>query len=183
MAHSSRAHGPSRWSSQAQLHHVIWDLSSPTRDRTCVPCIRRRILNRWTTREVPGRRFLTWVLWSCRQIAAEGGVTQRLDWAEHQRCVVSHISDSSLPFQVALFSPAEYPRLLIWCFRTLKRKEVEAASLQANPKMVINSTSSWRNGVKHIGREGVDGGHLWRKTATSTEYKDGKSSSQLLESL
>jgi len=77
-----------------------------------------------------------------RPDAAEGGVTQRLDWAEHQRCVISHISDSSLPFQVALFSPAEYPRLLIWCFRTLKRKEVEAASLQANPKMVINSTSS-----------------------------------------
>ena len=27
--------------------------SSPTRDRTCVPCIARRILNHWTTREAP----------------------------------------------------------------------------------------------------------------------------------
>ena len=27
--------------------------SSQTRDRTCVPCIGRRILNHWTTREVP----------------------------------------------------------------------------------------------------------------------------------
>ena len=31
----------------------MWDLSSPTRDRTCVPCIGRRILYYWTTREVP----------------------------------------------------------------------------------------------------------------------------------
>ena len=32
----------------------IWDLSSSTRDRTLTPCTRRRILNPWTTREVPG---------------------------------------------------------------------------------------------------------------------------------
>ena len=31
----------------------MWDLSSPTRDRTRVPCIGRRILYHWTTREVP----------------------------------------------------------------------------------------------------------------------------------
>ena len=31
----------------------MWDLSSPTRDRTHVPCIGRRILNHWTTRKVP----------------------------------------------------------------------------------------------------------------------------------
>ena len=30
----------------------MWDLSSPTRDRTRVPCIGRRILYHWTTREV-----------------------------------------------------------------------------------------------------------------------------------
>ena len=29
----------------------LWDLSSPTRDQTCVPCIGRWILNHWTTRE------------------------------------------------------------------------------------------------------------------------------------
>ena len=33
------------------LRHV--DLSSLTRDQTRVPCIGRRILNPWTTREVP----------------------------------------------------------------------------------------------------------------------------------
>ena len=50
----------------------IWDLSSPTRDQTCIPCIGRQILNHWTTREVPSMRtfkklssnilsFLAWV--------------------------------------------------------------------------------------------------------------------------
>ena len=29
------------------------DLSSPTRDRTCVPRIGRQILNHWTPREIP----------------------------------------------------------------------------------------------------------------------------------
>ena len=31
----------------------MWDLCSLTRNRTCIPCIARRILNHWTTREVP----------------------------------------------------------------------------------------------------------------------------------
>ena len=31
----------------------MWDLSSPTRDRTCNPCIGRRSLKHWTVREVP----------------------------------------------------------------------------------------------------------------------------------
>ena len=33
--------------------HGLWDLSSPTRDRTCNVCTGRRIRKRWTTREVP----------------------------------------------------------------------------------------------------------------------------------
>ena len=31
----------------------MWDLNSLTRDRTCSPCIRRQILNHWTTSKVP----------------------------------------------------------------------------------------------------------------------------------
>ena len=31
-----------------------WDLSSLTRDRTCIPCIGMQILYHWTTREVLG---------------------------------------------------------------------------------------------------------------------------------
>ena len=31
----------------------MWDLSSPTRDRTCTPCIEMQSLNHWTTKEVP----------------------------------------------------------------------------------------------------------------------------------
>ena len=35
----------------------MWDLSSQTRDETCLPCIGRWILNHWTTREVPALTF------------------------------------------------------------------------------------------------------------------------------
>ena len=45
--------GLSSCGAQAHFPLGMWDLSSPTRDRTCVPCIGRRILNHWTTREVP----------------------------------------------------------------------------------------------------------------------------------
>lgn len=38
---------------QALLLRNMWDLPSPTRDQTLVPCIGRQICNRWTTREVP----------------------------------------------------------------------------------------------------------------------------------
>ena len=31
----------------------MWDLSSPTRDRTRTPCIGRRSLNHWTSRDAP----------------------------------------------------------------------------------------------------------------------------------
>ena len=37
----------------AELPWGMCDLCSLTRDWTCVPCIGRRILNHWTTREVP----------------------------------------------------------------------------------------------------------------------------------
>ena len=35
----------------------MWDLSSPTRDRTCTPCSGRQSLNHWTTREVPPLQY------------------------------------------------------------------------------------------------------------------------------
>ena len=38
---------------RAQLPCGMWDLSSPTRDQTQVPYTGMRILNHWTTREVP----------------------------------------------------------------------------------------------------------------------------------
>ena len=43
----------------------MWDLSSLTRDGTCVPCFGRQILNHWTTREVPGCPFTPPCLCSC----------------------------------------------------------------------------------------------------------------------
>ena len=46
-------HGLSSYSTRAQLSHAMWDLSSVTRNQTCVPYIGRWILIHWTTREVP----------------------------------------------------------------------------------------------------------------------------------
>ena len=34
-----------------------WDLSSPTRDWTHVPCFAKCIINHWTTREIPINNF------------------------------------------------------------------------------------------------------------------------------
>ena len=36
----------------------MWDLSSPTRDQTCTPCIGRQSPSHWTTRGVPTKKFL-----------------------------------------------------------------------------------------------------------------------------
>ena len=41
------------YSTQFYLPWGVWDLSSPTRDWSHVPCIERQLLNHWTTREVP----------------------------------------------------------------------------------------------------------------------------------
>ena len=35
----------------------MWDLSSLTRDQTCVACMVKQILNQWNTREVPRLLF------------------------------------------------------------------------------------------------------------------------------
>ena len=37
----------------------LWDLNSPTRDRTLTPCIGRQSLNHWTTREIPPLILIT----------------------------------------------------------------------------------------------------------------------------
>ena len=41
----------------------MWDLSSSTRDQTLITCIERRILNHWSTKEVPKLVIdLTWII-------------------------------------------------------------------------------------------------------------------------
>ena len=49
--------GFSSCNTRARLACSTWDLSSPTRDGTLVPCIGRWILNHWTTSEVPLKMF------------------------------------------------------------------------------------------------------------------------------
>ena len=59
--------------------HVLWNLSSPTRDWTQTPCIGRGSLKHWTTSEVP-LIFLTSKIifhpnpnpWHCLPLAYEG---------------------------------------------------------------------------------------------------------------
>ena len=50
----------SSYSTWAELRGGTWNLSHPTRDRTCVPCFGRHILNHWISREVPRSRVLSW---------------------------------------------------------------------------------------------------------------------------
>ena len=45
-----------------QLPCCMWDLGSPARDRTHIPCPGRRTLNHWTTREVLGCLFFVVVI-------------------------------------------------------------------------------------------------------------------------
>ena len=52
------AGGLSSCGTWAWLPRGMWDLSSPTRDQTGVPCIARQVLNHWTTREVPSQSIL-----------------------------------------------------------------------------------------------------------------------------
>ena len=47
--------GFSSCSTRAWLPSGMWDLSSPARAQTHIPCIRRQILYHWTTREVPAK--------------------------------------------------------------------------------------------------------------------------------
>ena len=47
------AHGLSSYGGWAQLLSSMRDLTFPTRDQTCIPCIARWMLNHWMTREDP----------------------------------------------------------------------------------------------------------------------------------
>ena len=50
--------GLSSYNLRSQIPLGVWDLSSPSRDQTHVPCIGRLILNQWATREVANRQLL-----------------------------------------------------------------------------------------------------------------------------
>ena len=53
-------------------HWGIWDLSFPSRDWSCTPCIENRSLNHWTTREVPRDRFGGIQLWWSVPVSSQG---------------------------------------------------------------------------------------------------------------
>ena len=82
-------------------------ISSPTRDRTRVPCIGRQILNHWTTREVPHLVFL---------LAELGNPTLSLWGSAKDRRTLGFCNSemAMLTFQKAIFSA-------LW---NLKRKRI-----------------------------------------------------------
>ena len=70
----------------------MWNLSSPTRDGTYVPCIGRQILNHRTTREIPENPY---ILIQCLS-PGETGKLCRV-WVEHvggSEAVVSSVTNT-----------------------------------------------------------------------------------------
>ena len=53
----SSVHGLSSCCVRAQLFYGMWDLSSLTKDRTCMPCIARWILKHWIIKEASPPMF------------------------------------------------------------------------------------------------------------------------------
>ena len=49
VAHGLQSAQLSSCCTRAYLPQSMWDLSSPTRDQTCIPCIGRQLLDHWTT--------------------------------------------------------------------------------------------------------------------------------------
>lgn len=96
----------------------IWDLISLTRHRTHIPCIRRWSLNHWTAREVPQKRFLSWLTFMSEPRATEAGQV----WSQmneiHQQvlqrsrgiptCRQSRLEPELLPTGAQL--------LICWCY-------------------------------------------------------------------
>ena len=51
----------------------MWDLGSPARDRTLIPCTARQILNHWTTSKV--LQYIFYLFSNCRIIALQNVVS------------------------------------------------------------------------------------------------------------
>ena len=90
----------------------MWDLSSPTRNQTPIPCTGRQHLNYWSTREVPAPPFWDSPIFHCMlyhissihsSIYGHFGGFHLLKWSES--CSV--VSDSWRPH--GLYSPCNSP--------------------------------------------------------------------------
>ena len=76
----------------------MWDISSPIKDRTCIPCILRWIVSHWTTREVPGALIFSLLEdggrgWGLRRGTGEpqlgGGLDAVAGIPEHSGCCLA----------------------------------------------------------------------------------------------
>ena len=90
---------------------AMWDLSSLTRDRNCVPCIRRMILNHQTTREKYCCLCFTEKELSQSHIAGKSQVGAKLGYLCHQVFRGLYTTVSSRSFIGCLLLP---PSLTTW---------------------------------------------------------------------
>ena len=91
----------------------VWDLSSPSRDRTPTPCIRRWSLSHWTTREVPKVHIILRgraVLWQWALSHLQGSRAGVSVLVSAVFPIRSHLQvHGGHEFRGTLFTPAHYP--------------------------------------------------------------------------
>ena len=85
-----------------QLPRAKWDLNSSTRDRTCIPCIGRLILNHWTTREVP--KIIHW---------KQKGFRVMWVWSSKYFYFLQHSATKPIPLMWCPYTP---PERTMWTF-------------------------------------------------------------------
>ena len=113
------------------------DLSSPTRDWTCAPCMWARSLNHWATGQVPGRLFFFLsVLYRDQNIIAKGLVVSLCCHLPHhlRAAVPSGTSQKSPQFyihiSVGLFSRMGFPGVSV---KKKKKKSANAGDVGSIP--------------------------------------------------
>ena len=109
----------------------MWDLSPPTRDKTCVPQIGRQILNHWTTREIP-----TWdSIW--HQIFLGNLESENLVWRE--------LFPVTASFHLLRASPCESLSNLLSLSRTgpQGRQPGIRTSQSSHPQLLRLPLASW----------------------------------------
>ena len=85
-----------------QLPRVKWNLNSSTKDRTCIPCIGRLILNQWTTWEVP--KINHW---------KQKGLRIMWVWSSKHFYFLQHGATTPIPL---LWRPYTLPERTMWTF-------------------------------------------------------------------
>ena len=106
----------------------MWDLSSLTRDQTCVPCIGSQILNHWTTRKVPS------LVWEKR----EGNILKC--WSYGPTDQSWYVHKQSHAFTLLSLSGSRVCYLHLWerVWPSQNKDHVDSYLLQMQPHILQN---------------------------------------------